>query len=44
MIYRFFRGFVATIAVLIGLIVGTASAALFDFTDFSRVGDADCSA
>jgi OHCU decarboxylase len=40
-LYRFFRGFVATIAVLIGLVVGTAVGAAFGFTDFSRVGDAD---
>lgn len=40
-LYRFFRGFVATIAVLIGLVVGTAAGAIFGFTDFSRVGDAD---
>jgi OHCU decarboxylase len=39
-LYRFFKGFVATIAVLIGLVVGTAVGALFGFTDFSRVGDA----
>src|ERR671910_1962673 len=41
LIYRFFRGFLSTIAVLIGLIVGTAAGALFNFTDFSRVADAD---
>ena len=40
-LYRFFRGFVATIAVLIGLVVGTAVGAIFGFTDFSRVGEAD---
>jgi len=40
-IYRTFTGFVATIAVLIGLIVGTLAGWLFDFTDFSRVGAAD---
>src|SRR5215204_7763682 len=34
-IYRTFTGFVATIAVLIGLIVGTLAGWLFDFTDFS---------
>jgi uric acid transporter len=39
-LYRFFKGFVATIAVLIGLFVGTAVGAIFGFTDFSRVGDA----
>jgi uric acid transporter len=40
-IYRLFTGFVATIAVLIGLLVGTLAGWLFDFTDFSRVGGAD---
>ncbi|MDN5858293.1 MAG: 2-oxo-4-hydroxy-4-carboxy-5-ureidoimidazoline decarboxylase [Pseudonocardia sp.] len=40
LLYRFFRGFVATIAVLIGLVVGTAVGALFGFADFSRVGEA----
>jgi OHCU decarboxylase len=39
-IYRLFTGFVATIAVLIGLLVGTLAGWLFDFTDFSRVGEA----
>src|SRR4029450_9436899 len=40
-IYRLFSGFVATIAVLIGLLVGTLAGWIFDFTDFSRVGEAD---
>jgi len=40
-IYRMFTGFLATVAVLIGLVVGTLAGWLFDFTDFSRVGDAD---
>jgi uric acid transporter len=40
-IYRTFTGFLATIAVLIGLVVGTLVGWLFDFTDFSRVGGAD---
>jgi uric acid transporter len=40
-IYRLFTGFVATIAVLIGLLVGTLAGWLFDFTDFSRVGEAN---
>ena len=31
-----FTGFVATVAVLIGLVVGTLAGWLFDFTDFSR--------
>jgi OHCU decarboxylase len=41
LIYRMFTGFLATVAVLIGLVVGTLAGWLFDFTDFSRVGDAD---
>jgi uric acid transporter len=41
LIYRLFTGFVATIAVLIGLVMGTLAGWLFDFTDFSRVGGAD---
>src|SRR6266508_2827414 len=40
-IYRMFTGFLATIAVLIGLVVGTLTGWLFDFTDFSRVAGAD---
>jgi OHCU decarboxylase len=40
-IYRTFSGFVATIAVLLGLVVGTLAGWIFDFTDFSRVGGAD---
>ena len=40
-LYRIFPGFVATIAVLIGLVVGTIVGVIFDFTDFSGVGDAD---
>jgi OHCU decarboxylase len=40
-IYKMFRGFVATIAVLIGLVAGTVLGVIFDFTDFSGVGDAD---
>jgi len=40
-IYRLFSGFVATIAVLIGLLVGTLAGWIFDFTDFSRVGEAN---
>jgi OHCU decarboxylase len=39
--YRFFRGFLATIAVLLSLIIGTIVGAIFDFTDFSAVGSAD---
>jgi len=40
-IYRLFRGFVATIAVLIGLVVGTLIGWLFDFTSFGGIGRAD---
>lgn len=40
MLYRFFTGFLATVAVLIGLVAGTAVGAAFGFTDFSRVADA----
>jgi OHCU decarboxylase len=40
-IYRVFSGFVATIAVLIGLLIGTLAGWTFDFTDFSRVSGAD---
>ncbi len=39
-LYRFFRGFIATIAVLLGLIIGTGAGAIFGFVDFSRVGEA----
>ncbi|MGH3517920.1 MAG: 2-oxo-4-hydroxy-4-carboxy-5-ureidoimidazoline decarboxylase [Haloechinothrix sp.] len=38
--YRFFRGFLSTIAVLLGLIAGTAIAALFGRVDFGGVGQA----
>jgi len=38
--YRFFRGFLATIAVLLSLVIGTAVGWAFDFTDFSGVGSA----
>jgi uric acid transporter len=37
-VYRLFRGFVATIAVLIGLVVGTFIGWLFNFTNFNEVG------
>jgi uric acid transporter len=40
LIYRFFRGFLSTIAVLLGLVVGTAVAALFGQAHFEGVGDA----
>jgi len=39
-IYWFFRGFVSTIAILIGLVVGTIAAAVFGVADFSQVGKA----
>jgi uracil-xanthine permease len=39
-VYRMFRGFVATIAVLIGLVLGTVIGVIFDYTDFSGVGNA----
>src|SRR5580692_9735755 len=37
LIYRFFRGFMSSIAVLIGLVVGTAVAAVFGMVDFTGV-------
>jgi OHCU decarboxylase len=40
-LYRFFKGFVATIAVLLGLVIGTVVGAIFGFTDFSLVGQAN---
>src|SRR6266571_3823627 len=40
LIYRFFRGFLSTIAVLLGLVVGTSVAAAFGLVDFSGVGKA----
>jgi OHCU decarboxylase len=39
-VYRMFRGFVATIAVLIGLVLGTVIGVIFNYTDFSGVGSA----
>lgn len=36
---RFFKGFMATIAVLIGLVIGTGVALLMGDTDFSSVGE-----
>src|SRR2546422_3238609 len=38
-IYRFFRGFLSTIAVLLGLVIGTSVAAAFGLVDFKRCGD-----
>jgi len=40
-LYRLFRGFMATIAVLLGLVAGTVAGVIFDYTDFSGVGRAD---
>jgi uric acid transporter len=40
LIYRFFRGFLSTIAVLLGLVIGTSVAAAFGLVDFSGVGKA----
>jgi xanthine permease len=39
-IYRFFRGFLSTIAILLGLVIGTSVAAAFGLVDFSGVGKA----
>src|SRR4029077_13283381 len=39
-IYRFFRGFLSTIAVLLGLVIGTAVATAFGLVDVSEVGKA----
>ncbi|HEX2729810.1 MAG TPA: 2-oxo-4-hydroxy-4-carboxy-5-ureidoimidazoline decarboxylase [Rubrobacteraceae bacterium] len=38
LIYRFFRGFLSTIAVLVGLVAGSAVAWAFGIVDFSAVG------
>jgi NCS2 family nucleobase:cation symporter-2 len=40
LIYRFFGGFVSSIAVLLGLIIGTVVATVLDITDFDGVGEA----
>lgn len=40
LIYRFFRGFLSTIAVLLGLVIGTAVASAFGLVDFSGVANA----
>ncbi|MDL5159104.1 nucleobase:cation symporter-2 family protein [Actinomycetospora termitidis] len=39
-IYRFLPTFFSRIAILLGLVVGTAAAAVFGMTDFSRIGEA----
>ena len=41
LIYRFFRGFLSTIAVLLGLVAGTAVAWALGIVDFGEVGQAD---
>ena len=38
--YRFFKGFISNIAVLLGLLCGTILASFFDMVNFSKVGDA----
>lgn len=40
LIYRFFGGFVSSIAVLLGLIIGTIVATVLGITDFGGVGEA----
>ena len=40
LIYRFFGGFVSSIAVLLGLVIGTAVATVLRMTDFGEVGEA----
>jgi xanthine permease len=40
LIYRFFRGFLSTIAVLLGLVIGTLAASAFGLADFSGVSTA----
>ncbi|MEN8656268.1 nucleobase:cation symporter-2 family protein [Streptomyces sp. 21So2-11] len=40
LLHKFSRGFLATVAVLVGLFVGTLVAALAGRTDFSGIGDA----
>jgi xanthine permease len=40
LLYRFFRGFLSTIAVLLGLVVGSAVAWAFGLVNFSAVGQA----
>lgn len=39
MLFKFGRGFMKSIAILIGIIVGTAVSAIFGFVDFSAVGE-----
>ena len=40
LIYRFFRGFLSTVAVLLGLVVGSVVAWAFGIVDFGAVGQA----
>src|SRR5215218_3824438 len=40
LIYRFFRGFLSTIAVLLGLVIGSSVAWAFGLVDFGAVGQA----
>src|SRR5438067_1992864 len=40
LIYRFFTGFIANVAVMLGLVLGTLVAIPLGFTNFSRVGEA----
>ncbi|WP_338694356.1 nucleobase:cation symporter-2 family protein [Streptomyces sp. Q6] len=40
LLHKLSRGFAATVAVLVGLVVGTVVAAVAGFTDFSRIGSA----
>jgi xanthine permease len=39
-LYRFFKGFIRAISILLGLLAGTIAAALMGKVDFSAVGDA----
>jgi uric acid transporter len=41
LVYRFGRGFVANVAVMLGLVVGTVASVPLGLTDFSGVGRAD---
>ncbi|MBP1764895.1 MAG: xanthine permease [Firmicutes bacterium] len=40
LLYRYLKGFYSNIAVLLGLVIGTALAALLGIVDFSKVGSA----
>ena len=41
LVQRFFRGFMGTLSVLLGLVIGTAVALLLGHTNFDEVGSAD---